>query len=288
MRPLLRPATVFLLLTYALLTAVPFVPALLGRPLEHPWQMLTFELLAWLAVWSIFKRPAYFHWLLAPAFLALPTEIYLFIFYGQGISTHHLGIIFETSPKEAMEFLGQKVWLMGAVMLGVIAWCLLSWFAATRTRALDWRGKTRPAAFALLFLLGAFWLYGHEFGFNARPPHGAVALAKAAKSSAGSSKPGASGFGDASSADDEAEEDDDESSKPENASIAGADETGLGWPGLPHWARLPYAFDTISNSWPCRRKSTCSSFMARAFPRTTWASSSKPAPSKRWNSPGKK
>ena len=153
MRPLLRPANLFLLLTYALLTAVPFIPALLGRPLEHPWQMLSFELLAWLAVWSVFKRPAYFHWLLLPAFLALPTEIYLFIFYGQGISTHHLGIIFETSPKEAMEFLGQKVWLMGAVMLGVIAWCLLSWHAALRTRDLDWRGKARPAACVLLLLL---------------------------------------------------------------------------------------------------------------------------------------
>jgi len=80
MRSLLRPANLILLLTYASLTAVPFIPALLGRALEHPWQMLTFELLAWLAVWSIFKRPAYFHWLLVPAFLALPTEIYLFIF----------------------------------------------------------------------------------------------------------------------------------------------------------------------------------------------------------------
>ena len=55
MRSLLRPDYLFLLLTYALLTAVPFVPALLGRAPEHPWQMLTFELLAWLAVWSVFK-----------------------------------------------------------------------------------------------------------------------------------------------------------------------------------------------------------------------------------------
>lgn len=249
MRFLLRPANLFLLLTYALLTAVPFVPALLGRAPEHPWQMLSFELLAWLAVWSVFKRPAWFHWLLVPAFLALPTEIYLFIFYGQGISTHHLGIIFETSPKEAMEFLGQKVWLMGAVMLGVIAWCALAWFAATRTRDLDWRGKTRPAAFILLILLGGFWWYGYEFGFEAKVPHSAPAPAKASHPAA-SGKAGASGFGDASSAEDETAEEDEESSKQENASIAGADETGLGWPSLPHWARLPYAFDTVSNSWP--------------------------------------
>ena len=70
----------------------------------------------------LFKRPAYFHWLLLPAFLALPVELYLYAFYGQGISTHHLGIIVETSPAEALEFLGSKVWLLGAVFIGVLAW----------------------------------------------------------------------------------------------------------------------------------------------------------------------
>ncbi|WP_300755160.1 phosphoethanolamine transferase [Janthinobacterium sp.] len=226
-RPANRLATVFLLLSYVMLTAVPFIPALLGHPLDHPWQMLSFELLAWLAVWGIFKRPAYFHWLLAPAFLAVPTEIYLFIFYGQGISTHHLGIIVETSPMEAMEFLGQKVWLMAAIMLGMIIWCALGWWAAIRTRELDWTGKTRPTALGLLILLGAFWLYGYEFGFAAKVhPH--------ASASAGA-------------AGDDAEDDD---SKAEDASIAGADETGLEWPSLPHWARLPYDFSLVSNSWP--------------------------------------
>ena len=47
--------------------------------------------------------------------------------------------------------------LVYAVMLGVITWCALSWYAATRTRDLDWRGKTRPAAFVLLIVLGGFW-----------------------------------------------------------------------------------------------------------------------------------
>ncbi len=219
MRSLFRPgstslATAFVLLTYMLLTAVPFLPVLLGRTPEHPWQLLTFELLAWLAVWSIFQRPAYFHWLLLPAFLALPTELYLFVFYGQGISTHHLGIIFETSPKEAMEFLGQKVWLMGAVMLGVLAWCALSWYAATRTRSLDWRGRTRPIAVALLLLLGASWWYGHEFGVAAGAP--------VPQSSASH----------------------------DDASIEGAGDTELDWPALPRWLRLPYGFDTVSGAWP--------------------------------------
>jgi hypothetical protein len=61
---------------------------------------------AWIAVWAVFKRPAYFHWLLLPAFVALPAELYLYLYYGQGISTHHLGIMAETSPLEALEFLG--------------------------------------------------------------------------------------------------------------------------------------------------------------------------------------
>jgi len=228
-RPANRLATLFLLLSYILLTAVPFIPVLLGRPPEHPWQMLSFELLAWLAVWGVFKRPAYFHWLLVPAFLAVPTEIYLFIFYGQGISTHHLGIIMETSPMEAMEFLGQKIWLMGAIMLAVIVWCALGWWAATRTRELDWTGKTRPTALGLLLLLGAFWLYGHEFGFAAKLRHHAPHAA--ASASAGS---------------EEAEDED----NAEDASIAGADETGLAWPSLPHWAHLPYELSMVNNSWP--------------------------------------
>ena len=108
MRFLLRPATLFLLLTYALLTAVPFIPMLLGRPLEHPWQMLTFELLAWLAVWSIFKRPAYFHWLLVPAFLALPTEIYLFIFYGQAFPRITWASSLRPAPRKQWSFWDKK------------------------------------------------------------------------------------------------------------------------------------------------------------------------------------
>ena len=122
MRSVLRPAHLFLLLTYLALSAVPFVPMLLGKSLERPWQVLGIEFVSWVAVWAVFKRPAWFHWLLLPAFLALPTEVYLYTYYGQGISTHHLGIIAETSPKEAMEFLGRTVWLMLAVMIGVLLW----------------------------------------------------------------------------------------------------------------------------------------------------------------------
>ena len=259
MRSSPRPApyaTAFLLLTYALLSAVPFVPDLLGKPIEHPWQVALIEALAWTLAWSVFKRPAWFHWLLIPAFLALPTELYLFTFYGQGISTHHLGIIAETSPREAMEFLGEKVWLMGGVMLGVIVWWGASYWAALRARALDWRGRTRWVALALLLLLIALWAYGYEFGIRAKPasaPHAAShpAAASARASGGPSASAGsvaASGFGDGSSDDDE--EDADEDSSPEHAAIAPAGDIKWSAPQLAYWARSPVDFDTFASTWP--------------------------------------
>src|SRR4051794_18442819 len=99
--PSLSPPALFVLASYLLLSLVPCVPLLLGRPVPDLGRILAAELLAWVAVWAVFQRPAWFHWLLLPALLALPTEMYLFMYYGQGISTHHLGIIAESSPKEA-------------------------------------------------------------------------------------------------------------------------------------------------------------------------------------------
>ena len=92
-----RPAPLFVLLSYLLLSLVPWVPLLLGRPVPELDRILAVELLVWLAVWGIFQRPAWFNWMLIPALLALPTELYLFMYYGQGISIHHLGIIAESS-----------------------------------------------------------------------------------------------------------------------------------------------------------------------------------------------
>src|SRR5437764_9104266 len=115
---LLRPRNLFVLLSYLLLSCTPFVARLFGHPVAHPGTVLGIELICWTGVWALFKRPAYFHWLLLPGFLALPVELYLYAFYGQGISTHHLGIIVATSPAEAIEFLGRKVWLLIGVSIG--------------------------------------------------------------------------------------------------------------------------------------------------------------------------
>ncbi|MFA9219274.1 MAG: phosphoethanolamine transferase [Sphingomonadaceae bacterium] len=229
MRSLLRPAPLFLLASYLLLTAVPFLPTLLGRQAEHPWQMLGAALLAWLAVWAVLQRPRWFHWLLLPAFLALPTELYLFVFYGQGISTHHLGIIAETSPREAMEFLGRKAWLMGGVMLGVLLWWGATWYAA-RVAPLVWRGKTRWAALTLLAALAGLWAYGAEYGVLAKPANAVPSMSAAASAAS--------------------EEEDESETEPALPALARAGRTGWQLPALPWWLRSPIEFDAVAASWP--------------------------------------
>jgi glucan phosphoethanolaminetransferase (alkaline phosphatase superfamily) len=235
MRSLLRPAPLFVVVSYVLLSLVPCVPILLGRQVPQLGHVLAVELLAWVAAWSVLQRPAWFHWLLVPAFLALPTELYLFMYYGQGISTHHLGIIAETSPKEALEFLGRKVWLMGAVMLAMLGWWIALYIAARRSPELAWRGKSRAVALGVLVVLAGLWAYGWEFGVGAKP-----VVKKALASAASASASG----GDAS------EEDADDEVPPEHASIAGANRSGWQRAAMPWWARSPLSFDDLASSWP--------------------------------------
>jgi glucan phosphoethanolaminetransferase (alkaline phosphatase superfamily) len=248
MRFLLRPANLYLLLTYLALSAVPFVPMLLGKSLDRPWQVLGVEFVAWVAAWAVFKRPAWFHWLLVPAFLALPTEVYLFTYYGQGISTHHLGIIAETSPKEALEFLGQKIWLMLAVMVGAIAWWVTSFRAARRTRDLDWSDPSRWVTLAALALGVALWAYGVEFGIAPKPAP-LVASAGAAKPAAihlvKAVVPAPKQASASEAGDDEEEE---EASIPAAPPAAG--HTGWKLRSLPRWAALPFEFEAFAQSWP--------------------------------------
>lgn len=172
MRSLLRPGNLFILITYLLLSVVPFAPLLFsGQKVDAPIPILGMEVVAWMAIWVVFKRPAYFHILLLPAFFALPIELYLRAFYGQGISTHHLGIIAETSPKEAIEFLGNKIWALGVIVVGVFAWWALSWIAAWRTRDLDWADrKSRAVIFVLLAIGASACLYGQQYGVQPPPP----------------------------------------------------------------------------------------------------------------------
>jgi glucan phosphoethanolaminetransferase (alkaline phosphatase superfamily) len=173
MRFQLRPAALFVLASYLLLSALPLAPLLFGHEMAPPSQFMPATFVCWAAVWAVFKRPAWFHLLLLPAFLALPVEFYLQAYFGQGISTHHLGIIVETSPKEALEFLGWKVWLLGAVVMLALAWFFLVWRAAWASRELDWSGWSRAATLTLLGIGLGFWLYGgmqtQPSSFSSRP-----------------------------------------------------------------------------------------------------------------------
>lgn len=218
MLALLRPANLFILGTYLLLSAVSFVPLLFGRPVDHWPQIMGIEIVSWMAVWAVFKRPAWFHWLLLPAFLALPVEIYLNMYYSQGISTHHLGIIAETSPRESLEFLGNKIWLLALIVVGVIVWWWASWSLARRTRDLDWGDPSRWVAIALIATAGGAWYYQQQYGVE--------------KASASNSTEIAS-----------SSDDDDEDASA--STIASAD-----FPKLPAWAKVPFEPDIFGRTWP--------------------------------------
>lgn len=216
MRPLLRPAPLFLGLTYLALSAVPFIPLLFGRDVGAPLRLAGVAIVAWLAVWAAFARPRYFHVLLFPAFLALPVEIYLNAYFNQSISTHHLGIILETSPREAIEFLGNRVWLLGAVVGGAAAWWGLAWWSAFRSVELDWRDDSRWVTIALLSGVFAVWMYEQAFGAEKSEASGSARQVSAAVARAQDSAQG----------------------------------SGYALPKLPSWARVPFDERVFASTWP--------------------------------------
>ncbi|PRC94148.1 phosphoethanolamine transferase [Solimicrobium silvestre] len=165
---LLRPAQLYLVCSYLLLSATPFFSLMLGIPVENAATIIGLEIFFWLLLWSVFKRPNYFHWLLLPVFLALPIEIYLRLFFAQGISPHHLGIIFETSPKEAFEFLGRKTWLLALTSIGIFLW----WYSLqiVSRKIFIWSHSSRWFCLAVLLFCTMGFVYGEEFGFNT-PSH---------------------------------------------------------------------------------------------------------------------
>lgn len=247
--PLLQPAALFILASYFLLSALPFFSLLQGKPVEQAWHIITLELFAWLGIWSLCKRPRWFQWLLLPAFFAIPTEIYLRLFFGQGISTHHLGIIAETSPKEALEFLGNKTWLLLLVSIAVITWWWSVLALSKRTKALDWAHVSRwPVLFTILSGI-AVWTYGQQIGIQPAP----------AKVSATASAIPSSVSGTANTSDDNEEEEDDDDS---NASSPASSQQASSYlekqwakllpqlPKLPHWANIPYDEELFARTWP--------------------------------------
>lgn len=234
MPALLRSANLFLLLTYLLLSAVPFIPILLGKTLSDPWQILGMEVIAWISVWALFKKPSWFHCLLLPAFLALPVEIYLRLFYGQGISTHHLGIILETSPRESAEFLGSKIWLLMSALITVICWWWLSWKAARSTRSFDWSDGSRWVSLAILIIALSTWAYGHNYGIFTNAAFAGSINTKG--SSASNSK--------------STEVNAETSDVLEVVNISRYASSILNLPKLPSWAKIPFELESFGSTWP--------------------------------------
>jgi glucan phosphoethanolaminetransferase (alkaline phosphatase superfamily) len=234
MPALLNINNLLILLSYLALSAVPFFPLLFGKSVNNPTHILGVELVVWLSIWAVFKRPAWFHWLLLPAFLALPTNIYLNIYYGQGITTHHLGIIAETSPMESIEFLGHKIWLLLLVMVAIIAWWWYIWRLARKTRALDWNDRISRWLMLVVLAIGlGLGAYGYKFGIE-EP-------SKSVSATADSSSTG--------EADDEDEEEE-ETADAASASAETPDPNALNWPKLPSVLLLPVERETVSETWP--------------------------------------
>jgi glucan phosphoethanolaminetransferase (alkaline phosphatase superfamily) len=283
MPQLFRPANLFLILTYLTLSGVPFVPLLLGHAVDQPAQLLAIEFISWVLIWAACKRPAWFHVLLIPAFLAMPTEIYLQTFYGQGISTHHLGIIAETSPVESVEFLGKKVWLLLAIIIGVILWWWLTWRIARKARCFDWVDVSRWVALGVLALGLAVWFYGDQIGINSPPPATSgkkiahVTGANATASAVSGTTDDGDDDEDDEQGDEEGDEDDEELSSGSvvsgsiayiaassggasvSASVIAAKKASVGtsasesvsaWPKLPHWAKISFDLKLFAHSWP--------------------------------------
>ncbi|MFZ6773362.1 phosphoethanolamine transferase [Undibacterium sp. SXout7W] len=266
MRSLLRPAPIFLIASYLLLSLIPFFSLLLGVATEKTALLLSMELACWIGFWAVLQHPRWFHYLLLPAFLAFPVEMYLRLYFGQGISTHHLGIIVETSPKEALEFLGNKIWLLLLVVLAVSAWWWSLLRIAQQHPALHWKHGSRWLAMGLLLIgIGAWW-YGEHIGFQANQP-GKVKSASASTSSL----PKSSTTPSSASTDSTEDEDDEE---PDNASISSPviaasnamnkNSVASRFPiladihtllakhaaKLPTWAKIPYEEETFIRSWP--------------------------------------
>ena len=233
MPTLLNINTLPILASYLILSAAPFMPWLFGRSVSNPLPLLGAEVVAWLCVWALFRRPARFHWLLLPAFLALPTNIYLNIYYGQGITPHHLGIIAETNPREMIEFLGMKIWWLIVVMVAVTAWWWYVWKLTKKTTELDWNHRHSRWLTLVMFAAGlGISSYGFAFGVETPPKSSAAEASQATASE--------------SEADDEADEEAEENTSAESAS--GTDSLDL--PKLPAWLVLPVDRDTFAETWP--------------------------------------
>ncbi|MBC3871696.1 phosphoethanolamine transferase [Undibacterium oligocarboniphilum] len=234
MRSLFRPGPAILLFSYLLLSIVPFFPMLLGKPVGDGWLIAATEAICWLVLWALFQHPRWFHYVLLPAMWAVPVEIYLRLYFGQGISTHHLGIMLETSPKEAAEFLGYKAWLLLLLAVSVTGWWWGLLQIARRHDVLRWTHGSRWLLLALFAAGAGVWTYGEYVGVQTQKPDAGIAASQQEDAHADN------GAGKAASGH--------ALSNPlvEQLRLAATRQIGP----LPHWARIPYDDGLLARSWP--------------------------------------
>lgn len=228
-----RITSIYIIVSYLLISLIPFVSFFSGKAIEHPYQILGLEIFGWLTLWSVMQSPRRFHWFLLPVFIAVPIEIYLRLYFEQGISTHHLGIIAETSPKETLEFLGNKVWLLLLIAFIIFAWWSSILYLARVTSSLDWRHKSRWIVFAILLTITCIWGYGKQIGIAPLPSESAI-----------SPDPGN---------EDEAEEDAIATPQLTSGSVSltsAINDISSRIPKLPYWAKIPYDQEILAFSWP--------------------------------------
>lgn len=219
----------YLLGSYFLLSCLAFFSTLLGKSPEHGWRILAYQALSWLALWAVFQKPRRFHYVLLPAFLAMPIEIYLRLYYGQGISTHHLGIITETSPKEALEFLGNKVWLLFAIATLILLWWWSLLQSAKHETRLTWQHSSRWIVLSALAACLLCWTYGAQVGVASASASDNISTSNNAK---------------------------DDNSSARNQTIwqlrtwSDIENYLARQPPLPNWAEALYDEESFARSWP--------------------------------------
>lgn len=162
--------TIYFLVSYLLIYCLPLFGLFIGKPNDALIPIFSFGAVSLLSLWAVFKHPRWFHYLLLPVFLAIPIEIYLRIYFNQGISTHHIGIIAETSPKEALEFLGNRIWLLLGLGVLMIAWWWSLLKVARTTPYFAWKHGSRWLVISLLISACGFYAYAYEYGVAKAAP----------------------------------------------------------------------------------------------------------------------
>jgi glucan phosphoethanolaminetransferase (alkaline phosphatase superfamily) len=248
-----RISRYYLAFSYIAVSLLPFFSCLLGKFPDQPLRLICYEVLSWCMLWAIFKSPRWFHFLLLPAFFAIPIEVYLQVFYGQGISTHHLGIIAETSPKEALEFLGTKIWLLLFIIFFISGWWYSLLRAAKQNIQLGWTHRSRWYALVIMSLLSSVWFYGQEVGIASESTSISAKTSSATSSASDELENSSSAVSTVASI---AMETDTKTS----ASMSNSIWSIRSWSELetfienqaplPHWAEFFYDTESFSRSWP--------------------------------------